>query len=117
MVISEATAKFVNRNTEKINVSPMAGSARTLPAIKPFKTSCSTCIGNSALIERTCRRRPSSYDFQKFQLALLDLGVAKPAGRDVADLIEVAGTGNALVVDVLSGGEQLEPFDGRIDLL
>ena len=29
----------------------MAGSARTLPAIKPFKTSCDTCIGNSTLIE------------------------------------------------------------------
>ena len=43
-----------------------------------------------------CRREPAA---------------AEATGRDVADLVEVAGTGCALVVDVLAGREQLQPFD------
>src|SRR6476646_3184331 len=44
IVMCEASAKFVNRSTAKMAVSPIAGTARIVPAISPFKMSCRTSM-------------------------------------------------------------------------
>ena len=39
--VCEASAKFVKRSTAKIAVSPIAGTARMVPDIRPLRMSCS----------------------------------------------------------------------------
>src|SRR5262245_50796801 len=88
-------------------VRPMAGTARTAPAITPLTTSwvTSTRIGGIVI-------SGASEDFQEDDLALVDPTVTEPAVQDVADLVEVAGTAGALVVDLLARAQDLEPLDG-----
>ena len=43
-VMCEASAKFVNRSTAKMAVSPIAGTARIVPAISPLRMSCRTSM-------------------------------------------------------------------------
>src|SRR5579859_5989475 len=71
-----------------------------------------------ALLAMTGKRSTNpSYDLQELQLAVVNLHPAEAACGNVADLVELTRTGNALVVDVLARGEQLQSFDRGINLL
>src|SRR5262245_66346648 len=94
MVACAATVKFGKRSTAKIAVKPMAGTARIVPAINPFRRSWS-----------------ASANFQELELPLLGLLVAELAVEDVADLGEVARPAGALEVDGLALGEGIAALD------
>src|SRR5215471_17180914 len=88
-------------------VKPMAGTARMVPATRPFTTSCRICGS---------RGDPASGDLQQLELALLGLLVAELRVEDVPRLGEVAGPARALVVDLLVLREELEPVDCAVHL-
>src|SRR6267143_2370788 len=75
----------------------MAGTARTVPAISPLRTSCAISRGTSA-------------ELQQLEPALLRLLVPELRVEDVADLVEVARSAGAVEIDVLALREQLEPL-------
>src|SRR2546421_1584646 len=84
-------------------VNPMAGTASTMPATRPFTRSCASSL-------------PTSDQLHELELASLRLIEADLAVEDVAELREVAGAAGALVVDVLALREELQAFDGVVDL-
>src|SRR5215831_5687365 len=85
----------------------MAGTARMVPAMMPFTTSCPTSASEGI----------RSGDLQQHELPVGDLVVAELAIDDVADVGEVAGSARALVVDLGARSDQLQSFDRAIDLL
>src|ERR1051325_3674610 len=85
----------------------MAGTARIVPAIAPFTTSCATSAAEAIDALR---------DFQQHEFAAGYLVIAELAIGDVADLGEVAGPARAFVVDLLALREQFQSFDGAVDL-
>ena len=46
----EASAKFVKRSTAKMAVSPIAGTARIVPAIRPLRMSCRTSMSHAGSV-------------------------------------------------------------------
>src|SRR5215470_9997367 len=89
-------------------VKPMAGTARMVPATRPFTTSCRICGSRG--------RSRASGDLQQLELAFLGLLVAELRVEDVPRLGEVAGPARALVVDLLVLGKELEPIDRAVHL-
>src|SRR5215475_11236449 len=89
-------------------VKPMAGTARMVPATRPFTTSCRNCGSRG--------RSGASGDLQQLELALLGLLVAELRIEDVPRLREVAGPARALVVDLFVLGEELEPVHRAVHL-
>ncbi len=84
-------------------VNPMAGMARTLPAMIPF-----------AINWRTFIPGPRSDDFDQLDLAVFGFAVAEPAIDDVAFVVEVTRTTRTVVIDVLSVPEKLQTLDCRV---
>src|SRR2546430_1185444 len=84
-------------------VNPMAGTARTMPATRPFTRSCASSL-------------PTSDQLHELELASLRLIEADLAVEDVAELGEVAGAAGALVVDVLALREERQAFDRVVHL-
>ena len=63
------------------------------------------------------RSQHGSSDLHQGRLAGLDLLVAELAVEDVALVVEVARAGRAGVVDLLAGGDRLQPVDRIVDRL
>src|SRR5688572_23044450 len=84
-------------------VKPMAGTARIVPATRPFTSSCGTSASTSDQL----------HDLELGPLGLIEADLAV---QDVAGLREVAGPAGALVVDLLALGQQLQPGDGAVHL-
>src|SRR5579863_10123577 len=86
----------------------MAGTASNVPAMTPFTTSWAICSRNGGIA--------GSGHFEECELALVHFVVAEFAVDDVADVREIAGAARALVVDLLALRQQLQAFDGTVDL-
>src|SRR5208282_1920723 len=97
-----ATAKLAKRRTAKMVVKPMAGSARTAPAMTPLAKSW-------RILSITSR-------FDHDDLAVADLIQAEFDFDDVAVLVESARAGGTLVVDLLAIGDRLHPVGRIVDL-
>src|SRR3954466_15509185 len=97
-----ATEKFTKRSTAKIIVKPMAGTASTVPAIRPFSVSWTTFSSTS--------------DLHLDQLSVLDLRGAERDLDDVAVLGKLARAGCARVLDLLAVGDRLQAIQRVVDL-
>src|ERR1044072_1953588 len=97
-----ATEKFTKRSTAKIIVKPMAGTASTAPAIRPFKVSWSVFSSTS--------------DLQLDQLSILDRRGAERHLDDIAGVGKLARTGRARILDLLALGDELEAVERVVDL-
>ena len=83
----------------------MAGTASMVPATRPLTSEL-----------RDLGRTHAQSIFSSLNLPLSACVVADLAVDDVAGLGEVAGPAGALVVDLLALGQELQPFDGVVDL-
>src|SRR3954465_8068116 len=97
-----ATEKFTKRSTAKIIVKPMAGTASTVPAIRPFSVSWTTFSSTS--------------DLHLDQLSVLDLRGAERDLDDVAVLGKLARAGCARVLALLAVGYRLQAIERVVDL-
>src|SRR5262250_1507488 len=84
-------------------VKPMAGTARTVPATRPLRTSCATSPTTSDHL----------HEDELAALGLLELDLAV---EDVADVGEVARPAGALEVDLLALGQELQSVHRAVDL-
>src|SRR5581483_8413957 len=80
----------------------MAGTASTVPAMRPFSASCAASPSTSG-------------DLQQRELALVRPLVPELRVEDVADLVEVARAAGAVEVDLLALREQLQAVDRAVD--
>src|ERR1700730_16764453 len=82
----------------------MAGTTNSAPDTRQFTKAWTT-------------RSMRSGDLHQNRLAGLDLLVAELAVEDVTLVVEVARPRRAGVVDLLAGGDRLQPVDGIVDRL
>src|SRR5438094_361141 len=87
-------------------VKPMAGTASTVPATSPLRTSWATSSSGTL----------TSDQLHELELASLGLLEADLAVEDVAELGEVARPAGPLVVDRLALAEELEALDRAVHL-
>src|SRR3954453_14201043 len=96
-----ATEKFTKRSTAETTVKPMAGTASTAPAMRPFRESWRSFSKLSHLY----------FD----QLPILHLRGAECDLDDVAVIGEFARSRSARILDLLALRDQLEPVERVVD--